>query len=173
MEPLLLDTPYKGKDTRTAYLTVPNVDFCIFTIHIEPLKDRTTILVTGPKVSFIYTFHCTKYLIIYPSVGGGLYSNHLCLSVIRYAPKILRFMNEAIWQWKDHLLFCKQYIGIVVKPFRFREKAVRRHFRSLFLVICHNGFYCDSLQSCLLLIDVVFLLTLQIYFEPNLAGRFF
>ncbi len=41
-------------------------------------------------------------------------------------------MYEAIWQWKDHLLFCKLYVGIVVKPSRFREKAVRRHFRSIF-----------------------------------------
>ncbi len=35
------------------------------------------------------------------------YSNRLvCLSVTRYAPKILCFTYDTIWQWKDHLLFC-------------------------------------------------------------------
>ena len=102
-----MDTPYKGKDTRTAYLTVPNVDFCIFTIHIEPLKDRTTILVTGPKVSFICTFHCTKYLIIYPSVGGGLYSNHLvCLCVCLLLDMLRKYFVLRMKQYGSGKITC-------------------------------------------------------------------
>ncbi len=42
------------------------------------------------------------------------------------------FLYDAIRQWKEHLLFCKKYVWIVAKPFRFREKAVRRRFRSVF-----------------------------------------
>ncbi len=47
-------------------------------------------------------------------------------------------MYEAIRQWKEHLLFCKKYVWIVAKPFRFREKAdvfvaflVNRHIEIL------------------------------------------
>ncbi len=66
--------------------------------------------------------------------------------VFLYAPKILHFTYEAIWQWKEHLLFCNFFVGIVVKPFCFREKAVRRRFRTVFLVICHACTYWDSLN---------------------------
>ena len=52
----------------------------------------------------------------------------VCLSVISYAQKKLRFTCEAIRQWKEHLLFCRFYVGIVVKPFRFREKGCEKQF---------------------------------------------
>ncbi len=91
------------------------------------------------------------------------YSNRLaclfvCLSVIRYSLKIQRFSYDAILQWLTILwILC----GIVVKPFRFRVKAVRRRFRTVF----GQSPYWNSL----VLIDVCW--PCKINFEPNFASQ--
>ena len=84
----------------------------------------------------------------------------ICLSDIRYAPKILHFTYEAIWQWKDHLLFWNIFVGIV-KPFRFREKAVRRRFRSLFWSFVMMVFIEILSSHAYFWLILCFMLTLQ------------
>ncbi len=52
---------------------VPNEEFHIFTIHFEPPKREQPLYkgqcVPSPKVSFIWRFYCTQFLVILMEVG--------------------------------------------------------------------------------------------------------
>ena len=76
--------------------------------------------------------------------------------------------------WKYFVLRMMQYgNGKITCHFVSEKKQLEDVFVA-FLVIRHNGFYCDSFRSHLLLIDFLFLCWhCKINFKPNLAGRYF